>query len=378
MKKFLISLSVISIALAPALGFAADLRAKDEVSLAKAEVINEDAYIVGGNVTLANDIKGDLVVAGGNIVISGVVENDLLAAGGNLNILGTIRDDARIVGGTVIVSGNVGGDIAVAGGQIQILPGSTIGGDLIVAGGVVTIDGTVNGNIQMRGGQLIINDAVAGNVDAKIDKLKLGSHSLINGDLFYRSLEEGEIAQGAKINGTTKFEKFEKLPPQSARNLKAILASFLVAKFLVLAGSLIFLILLFGSTSRAITRQAIASFWKEALRGFVLLVVTPVAAIFFFVTIVGVPLGGLMLLLYFASLTIAYLFSALILGSMLYKLVWRKSEYEANWKTALLGSAVITIVGIIPFIGGFVKFIFLLVALGALVKFEYERRWLNR
>jgi hypothetical protein len=58
-------------------------------------------------------------------------------------------------------------------------------------------------------------------------------------------------------------------------------------------------------------------------------------------------------------------------GSLAYKWMLKSAEYEISWKTILLGVAIYTLLGFIPFVGALAKCILFLIALGSMMKIKW-------
>jgi len=79
------------------------------------------------------------------------------------------------------------------------------------------------------------------------------------------------------------------------------------------------------------------------------------------ITIIGIPLAMVVFLAYLLALIIAPIFAALCLG----KYVLKKKQKNIV-KPAAVGIVILAVLVAIPFIGGFVKLVVLLLGLGAI------------
>ena len=108
-------------------------------------------------------------------------------------------------------------------------------------------------------------------------------------------------------------------------------------------------------------------FGMSLLTGFVILVSAPAVAIVLFVTLVGAPLALLTLLAYAALLLIGYVSAASVLGGM--GLEWLQPAHAQGraWQVGAAGAGVlaVAIAGQLPWIGGAIMFVTMLVGLGA-------------
>ena len=355
----------------PVLVSAAEMRAGDQPSLAANEKISDDFYIAGGNVSSAGAITGDLIAAGGNILINSAVTQDILAGGGSITILGTIGDDVRVGGGNITVSGAVKGDVVVAGGQTQI-SGVGVGGDVVWAGGTIRIEAPVGGDLKLGGGEVYINAPIKGNVEFKGDKLTLGPAATIQGNLTYTSPKEAVLESGAVVSGETKYEPSKSMHEGTKGAAATFFSLALFTKFLMTLACALVVGLIFTKYANAMVEGAVEKPLLELGRGFIILIVTPIASIVLLITVLGIPLGILGLLGFVAICIFASIAGPILLGSVAYKLAMKPHEYQVTWLTILIGAVLYSILGWIPIIGWLAKFIIFLIALGVTMKLKWD------
>lgn len=381
MKKILIILSGLVLLSIPLIVAAAEMRAGREYTLRQEEVVQGDLYAVGGTVSVSGTVAGDALIAGGTILVSGKVQQDIATAGGTINISGTVGDDVRVVGGTVTIGGKISGDLVVAGGQVHILSDASIDGDVVVFGGSVVIEGRVGGTVRSKGGEVTINGNLNSRAEVTAGKVTVGDYATIAGNLEYTSPNEATISGDAKIHGERIFHKRE-IPQQQKNTFNRIIAglfgAWTLVKFLMLFVAGLVFVLVFRTIVPEVVKNGFSNFWQGLGRGFVVFVVLPSAAFVAMVTVIGIPLGVLLLLIYIMSLIAASVYSVLFTGAWVEHLMRGNSDILITWKTALIGTVVWTLVGLIPIVGGFVKCILLLFALGRIAQVWRERVWDHR
>ncbi len=346
------------LALAPSLVLGATFRTGQNYYLDSGATINDNLYAAGGMVGILGTVNGDVITAGGSISISGNVAGDVTAAGGNLNITSNVAGDLRVAGGNIFVSNSVGGDLLVAGGQISVLPGTSVGKDASIAGGVVYIDGTINGNLSVAA-----------------EEIKLGPSAVISGDFDYYSKKQATLENGASVSGATNFHKTT--VPVAGKAKKAVLLGFLgiawIVKLITIIVAGLVMIYFFKPQASAIVKKSVLNFWKEALKGFVVLIVVPVAVILSFVTILGSLLGAVVLLAYILFIIIASVVSILLFAKLCLKYLFKKENYELNWWVVAVSALVFSLVSVIPFVGWIFALIIFLSALGSTSDFIYKK-----
>ena len=354
---------------------AAEFRMGEVYALQQKDTVFHDLYAAGGTITVAGSVAGDLVAAGGDVTMTGRVDQDMIIAGGTINISGSVGDDLRAAGGKIQIAGKVGDDAILAGGLVYFIPGSMVGGDVIAFGGRVMLDAEVAGKVKIVAREVMINGQVSGDVDIKADRVVLGERAVIGGNFSYKSRKEAEMKAGSLIKGVTTFEKTEE-PPH--RRLKALLAAWVLARYLMLLTAALAAVLLFKKFSQGLVEGAKGRFGADFLTGFVIVIVVPVAILAFFITVIGAPIGFVAGLLYILLFVLSSVYAGVFLGSLILKKLFKKPAPEANWKAALLGVTVYTVVGIVPVFGWLFKMTFLLTVFGFLSRALYQKAWIER
>lgn len=304
-----------------------------------------NAFGGGDNVQVDQDIQGDLVLAGSVLKINGKVMDDFTGAGGELVINGDVSGNVLAFGGTIRVNGNVGGDLVAAGGQIILSKDSTVEGDILLAGGQVTLNGVVNGNGSVSAGTLQTGE----NFEIKGD-LELEA------DTYPSDLEKNV---GGTLNVTTATRAQEQYAGASGF---AILLSFILELLaaLVLGFILIYTFPVFVTELSEIARF---STLKAGLTGLLLLILVPLISIILLFTVFGWSLSVLLILLFSLALLIATVPVKLLTGAVIYNKALKKDSSKMIYYLA--GAIIFTIVYQIPFLGWLVRFIALMIGLGA-------------
>ncbi len=350
----------------PAAAWSFEFVGGDQASL-PAEQIEDDVYIFGGNVNSTAEVVGDLVAGGGNVLIDGSVSQDLFVGGGSITIIGDVGDDLRVGGGNVSITGSIGGDLIIGGGQVQIT-GETIAGDLAVAVGTLMLNTPVQGDASIAGGQVTINSAIAGNVSFKGERLTLGPNATISGNLSYESPQELSAEEIARVSGEVSYAPISERTDRVRDGAWAIFSLAYLVWFLAWFAAALILSLVFKRFSLELVSTALTRPWHELGRGFLALIAIPIASVILLVTVIGLPLGILGLISYVALLILSFIFTSVIIGSLLNRWIWKPETYRVNWWIILLGAIVSALLGFIPVVGWIIRLGFFLITLGAIVK----------
>lgn len=343
MEKKLLSLFVLFTILFSLLPFSAG--AADEEDYLE-YTSSGNAFGAGDNLKIDQDIQGDLVLAGSIIEINGNVLDDFTGAGGELIVNGDVSGNILVFGGTVRVNGDVGGDLVVAGGQIFLSKDSTVEGDILLAGGEVTLNGIVDGDGSVSAGTLRTGESFELRGDLELEAENYPS-----------DLEEDV---GGNLNVTTVATKQE--PYAGVPAGFAILLSFILE---LLAALILGFILIYTFPAFVTELAEIVRFstLKAGVVGLLLLILVPIISVILLLTAFGWSLSFLLILLFSLALLIATVPVKLLAGAVVYNKAFKKESSKLMYYLA--GTIILTVVYQIPLLGWLVRFIALLIGLGA-------------
>jgi len=299
----------------------------------------------GGTVVVAQGetISEDLEAFGGDIVIRGTVDGDVAAFGGNIRIEGQVTGDVEAVGGNVWVAGSVGGDVEASAGNVYVQPDAEIGGSLSVAAGNVVVAGSVGGNAELAGGTI-----------------RLAPSASIDGNVEYAVGEEGEFTnEGATVGGTVTRVRDVGAGPWEGPQIPDW--TFGVYGFLVNLALGAVLLLVFPRFSARVGDRVGDDPLRTGGVGLLTLIVVPFVLLLVAITIIGIPLALVGGVLFGLLLWVALVYGRFAVGGWLLAL----ADIENRWGALLVGLIVLGLAGRIPWIGGVIDFVVLLLGLGA-------------
>ncbi|MBX9765022.1 FapA family protein [Patescibacteria group bacterium] len=377
MKPYLV-LPVLIFLIASILPFSADaalFKAGDTVTIPKDEVVSENAYVAGGQVTISTSVLRDIVIAGGKIIINGQVWGDALLAGGSVDVLELVQGDVRAAGGQVTVAHAVNGDAVLAGGAVSVLPGAIVAGDVVIAGGDVVMDGIVNGTVRIYGGNVRINGTVKGPLYVKAgESLSFGPKAIIEEMVDYRAPEEATVADGAEMPENVTFTLTEipkeEMKENFAKVAFAVIGALFIIKLVAMAVGVLLAVAFFNTFAKRVAEETLQKFWHMVFIGFLTTVAAPVGIVILIVSVLGMYVGFIAGVLYLLAMLIAGLLMCVAAGALLSKIF--KKEIIVNWKWALLGTVVTFVASFIPFVGWLAICLFYLAALGSAVTNLYR------
>lgn len=324
-----------------------------------------NTYLAGGDLRILTPVAADLVAAGGRISVERDVGADAAIAGGAVDIRAPVMQDLRVAAGTVNIQRNVGADLVAAGGTVKIENPVRIAGSAWLAGGDITVDGRIGKEAKIYGNRITLSGQIDGDTRLVGREIVLTPNARIDGNLSYASPNPLPDNQRAQVRGTvTRLETPEGWSAGRARGpaLSWFHPLFLVS--MLICGMLLYLLFpnAVSGAERAIRQYPL----RSLLIGLALLFTVPPVAILFMVTVVGLPIGFTLLLLYPLALLLGYLATAFFVGRQIAMAM--KHTEPLTWKKQTLFLALsllaLSIALAVPFLGGLILILAVVVGIG--------------
>lgn len=295
----------------PLRGVLADLVTTNIYLIQEDDVENADAYVAANSGRVDGTIDGDLVISTNKLTISGTVTGDVLVlSSGTVRVDGEIGGSLRGIARSVIVEGTVGDDVAVLAATTRI--SGEVDRDLLVFGGSVTLDGTVARDVNGRMISALIDGEVGNDVDVAVGRLTLGRATVVGGDVLYRSGSDADISSTAQV-----ASQLERLPTRGSFATELVLTLATILGFFAFVFAGIVLMWLFRATAPRAVSVVEHRPLRAAAVGVGAIIVTPLVAVLFALTLVGAPLAVALFVLLVLSLLLAPVPAVTALGSRL-------------------------------------------------------------
>jgi len=295
------------------------------------------SFKFGKNVKVTADetVSGGLVAAGANVEVLGKVEGGLKACGANVVIPGDVQGALWACGANVILSGTYHGTVKAAASNL-------------------TLSGTFDGDVDVGGARITVTPAavIKGNLVYVSADLNLQKGSRIMGEVIQRQL-------------MVKKEKIEKWERRGIQALVPIGIFFWLVSIVALVIVGVLINYLFPKKTNAVINTISQSFWKNLWFGLIFLVVVPVAIIVSLITVVGIPAGIIAGFLYGIAIYISRIYIGVWIGRKILGYI-KKSMATAFFWPLVLGTIIIALITLIPFIGWLFGLVILLLSLGAM------------
>ncbi|MCJ7662919.1 MAG: polymer-forming cytoskeletal protein [Desulfobacterales bacterium] len=280
------------------------------------------------------------------------VSGGLVAAGANVEILGKVGGGLKACGANVVTSGDVQGEVRACGANV-VLAG-TYHSKVKAAASNLTLSGTFDGDVEVGGARITVAPT-----------------ALIKGNLIYVSadlnLQKGSRIMGEVVQRQVMVKK-ERIEQWGRQGIKALIPVGIFFWLISLAALIIVGLLinyLFPKKTNAVINTISQSPWKNLWFGLIFLVVVPVAIIIAFITVVGIPAGIIAGILYGIAIYISSIYMGVWIGRKILGYL-KKSMATAFFWPLVVGTIIIGLLTLIPFIGCLFRLCILLLSLGAM------------
>lgn len=224
--------------------------------------------------------------------------------------------------------------------------------DVYVADGDVTVRGTVDGDVVVADGDVTVRGHITGDIVTLAGRATLGRRAVVDGDVSYAD-KKPAVATGAQVGGEVK--KFEPDDIGTAVEIGIWIA--VTVSMLVLG---LLLLLLFPKAADAVGRAAKARTLVAIFVGLAAFLLIPALGVVSLITVVGIPLGIGLLLVWLPLYGLAYTASAFVVGRLIMKKGSRMLAF-------VVGLVLLRGLALVPFLGELVWFLATILGLGALL-----------
>ncbi|MFH0828757.1 MAG: polymer-forming cytoskeletal protein [Candidatus Kerfeldbacteria bacterium] len=332
------------------------LTTKSGTDISSTETV-KDVYAAGGNsITLTGTYENDVYVAGNTVTVSGPIGGDLFIGGGTASVSGEVKGSIRIAGGTVLLNSKVGKNVVLMGGTLTLGTTSDISGEVLAFGGTVVAGGRVAKDMTVWSGTVTITGMFDGNISVHTSSdegssalVTVGDTAVVKGTVTYWATRDASISPNAKISGTVT----KNIVTSKEETIRSFFKGFtnlvrLWNLFSLLVVGLV-LALLFPKTVRGIAEMMLKRNGASIGWGVLILFASPVAMVFFLVTVIGIPLSLLLLGIFVAGMYLSQVFLGYLVGETVLQRLRRNPAVEGAkplspvWP-ALLGIVIVWLV----------------------------------
>ncbi|SFC09406.1 hypothetical protein SAMN04488102_10314 [Alkalibacterium subtropicum] len=339
------------------------------------ETLDGPGFFAGDNVRIDGDINGTAFASGDNVEVNGDINGALFVIGGSVRVNGEVNGNIYGLGQTIRFSGQNEGEVFLAGERVTIDQAAQSGRDVFTAGMDVFIDGDVPRHLFAAGENVALNSMIGGDANVSGEDITLSDSVSIEGDFFYESPSEAEIAQNATIAGQTDYSEREpwNTMQMTIGQRERWLFRILYAIWYFLSALVIWLVirLLRPHYWTDNTRPIATTPLKTMGFGLLSVIATPFVILFLMITIIGIPMGIILALLYGIAIAFSKIVVATFIGSYIFKASDRES-FGKEFLIVLSGLLILDLLILIPYVGWVVRLFVGITGVGALVLFRHE------
>lgn len=349
---------------------AANIPGEQDITVLESDkTLDGPGFYAGRIVRIDGTVQGTTFATGQDVTVNGTIKGDLFVAAQSVSVNGKVTGNIYGAGQNLTVQAQNTGDVFMAGQSIKVDKDAVIGRDLFASGASIHQEGNVIRNFYSAAGDVSINGSIGRDARVTSENIDIQNGAVIKGSLFYQSEKQASIASGSTIAGQTNWTPVEPAPERAARTPIGIMMGIVWR----IAGALLVWIvirLLWPNFLRKTTALISTEPVKTLGIGAIALIVTPVLIVLAMITLIGIPLGILVGVLYAVSLYLSKIIAAVFLGSLLMKRFGWPEMHKGVW-LVLLGLLIVTVLSMIPMIGFLLWLLMVFAGLGSILLLAY-------
>jgi cytoskeletal protein CcmA (bactofilin family) len=334
-----------------------------------------DAAYAAPAVSVPGRIGGDLMILTGRADVTGEVGDNTLVVANRYAQTGEVGGELAVMAKSADIEGGVGGDLYLSADDVRLRQTARVGQDARIFGKDVLIKGRIDRNLDVSADTVALGGTIAGDVTVHAREIYLAPNTVINGAFRWRSPNEPDVPDEAVIRGGAEGTIDKAWQPEGvlswASPLRgapnaALFAGEAAVRLMVALSAFAIGMMLVLFTPHYADRVfvTVRERWAVSLAwGALVLFATPVIAILMMMTIVGIPLGFLLLL----SLPFLCLWGYAVGAAGVGAIAFKQPRIGQRILALAVGLLVVTIVSLAPFVGGLFGTIATLLGLGALM-----------
>lgn len=340
------------------------------ISVAEDEIIDDSLIVFADSVDIRGTVTGDLITFARRINVPGNVDGNIIAFGQNVSVTGTIGGDIFGFAQTIQAKGDISRNLWAFASDITIDPDGKLGQNATIFGSTINMDGEVGRDLTAFAGILSGSGRVGRDLNFHGGQLSVQASSTIGRDVnaWVQKEENAQIHPDAAIQGEKKVELVKKEEGAS----KYMKIGFYFRQLLRIVGAFLMGLLLFwlfpGLKRAPLSR--VRDLLVSGGIGFLAAVATPIAVLILAITVIGLPVALATLALWLLALYLSKIVIGRYIGSTL--LGNGKDTMGSTALSLLIGITIIVVAVNLPYIGGILNFLLILIGLGGLLVAAYR------
>jgi cytoskeletal protein CcmA (bactofilin family) len=292
---------------------AIDFVQTNQFSVAETNALTDETWVSAQSVTIRGAVSNDFFATANDLSLNGTFNGDVWCMGDSITGAGVFRNSARMISRITQIQGTHYGSVIAAGTTVKIDRTAVLYRDLICLGENVLIEGSVSGQVRVFAQRVTLGGQFKNDLSIMADEIFVLPGTVINSDLTYTTPDELVLPSSVILGGRLNRQLQSVEPRRLFKENPA--AHYMFALAALIAG------LVFCGLFPRCTGSALHLLRESrglcSLAGFAGLVVLPMASFFILLTLIGLPLGILILFFYFILLYLSKIIVALWIGSAL-------------------------------------------------------------
>lgn len=353
---------------------------------------NDDVFITGNSIRFQSNVAGDLIGASQELVFSGICDGNINWASRWLTINGPVDGSLRGFAQTININAPVGRNLIAFAQSITIGPSTHISREAFLAGEEIVFEGTIDNLLRIEGDKVTIGGNIGGNLNIEANQIEIKPSTIIEGDLIYQSYEKIKLDESVHIAGKTDWTELKKESEKSKYHafqpIKYMIIMYLIMNLFF--SSIVFLLTLFlgnkiliplmylalivsglvvVSINRNMASKAVRAIQERFMvslgLGILMILLFPIAAFLATLTIVGIPVGIMLVFTFGIFSFTGVIYSAQFVGAYICRLL-KIERQPSSALYLIIGVVFLATVILIPIIGWLAAFLTLALGLGSL------------
>lgn len=365
-----LSLSLLPLlSILPGTSYAFEIRRDEQrITIPAGETIDDTLVLMAETILVEGNVTGDLVALGERVTVRGRIGGTLVGMAEVLDVEGEIAGNVLGMAESLDIRGaSVGGNVYGMGRTVTVATDTRIAGNAAVAASEADVRGRISLDVLALARSFSLSGSTDGNLRAYAGTIDVTESGRVGGDLIARVREPDSlrVASPAVIAGETRLDVS---PEQPSRYVTPGYYLWKALQFVAAFLTGLALFYLFP----ALRSQQIntgGELLTTAAFGALTLIAVPALAVAAIFTLIGAPLGLLTLAAWLAGLYVAGILTASLIGRRVLQ-----SNSHRPALTLLAGLAILFVLVNVPFLGGIVRLLAILLGLGLIV-LSLKGRW---
>jgi len=321
-----------------------------------------DTVATGDTIHIDGGAKGRVFAVGWKIFVDkGDYNQALFLTGANVEIQPKAHAPVYIFGQNINIDGTFAGALAAAGQDIKLAKTTKVSSNLWLSGQVVWLSGEIPAGGKVLANRVIIDGHITHGssgkaLDIQAAELELTENAIVDGQIIYRSKNAPRVATNARVNTpihleTATFEDELKEKLKQVAFLGKLGSKLMLLVWLLIAGLVVSVFM--APKMRASLKRVRNKPLHMMGAGLGYLVAVPLAAVFLFVTVVGMPVAISLLASYTIAIMMGFSIGTLFIGTLIYEAMFRRRPLRRHQFMGcyVMGMVLVILVTRLPYVG---------------------------